>query len=104
MNTNLNRIDPSKEDAYWQSQFDKEHYYEPGSSYDDYQSAYRTGYEGYSRYDGKAYDDVENDLKSDWERTKGNSNVAWEKAKHAVKAAWHRLENAMPGDADNDGR
>lgn len=104
MNTNMNRIDPSKEDAYWQSQFDKEHYVEPGTSYDDFRSAYRTGYEGYDRYRGRNYDEVENDLKSDWERTRGNTTVAWEKAKHAVKAAWHRLENAMPGDADNDGR
>lgn len=103
MNTNMNRIDPSKEDAYWQSQFDKEHYVEPGASYDDFRSAYKTGYEGYDRYRGRTYDEAENDLKSDWERTSGNTTVAWEKAKQAVKAVWHRLENAMPGDADNDG-
>jgi hypothetical protein len=104
MNTNLNRIDPSKEDAYWQSQFDKESYRDPDSSYDDYKEAYRTGYEGYHQYQGRTFDEAESDLQANWERTKGNTQIAWDKAKNAVKAAWHRVEEALPGDADNDGR
>jgi hypothetical protein len=104
MNGNMNRIDPSKEDAYWQNQFDKEHHYAPGASYDDFRSAYKTGYEGHDRYRGRPYEEVENDLKSNWEQAKGASSIAWDQARHAVKAAWHRLERAPPGDADNDGR
>ena len=101
---NTRKIDNTTEDTYWQSQYQNENYYEAGSKYDDYQGAYRTGYEGYGRYDGKTFDQAENDLKSDWERGKGNTQIAWEKAKHAVKAAWHRVERALPGDADHDGR
>jgi hypothetical protein len=104
MNSNLNRLDPSQEDAYWQGQFNKEHYYVPGASWDDYRSAYRAGYEGYDRYRGRPYVEVEENLRADWERGKGATHATWDKVKHAVRAAWHRMERAMPGDADNDGR
>jgi hypothetical protein len=104
LQNNARRINPDTEDAYWQSQYQNENYYEAGSKYDDYRSAYRTGYEGYGRYGDRKFDEVENDLRNDWERAKGNTQMAGDKAKHAVKAAWHRVERAMPGDADNDRR
>jgi len=78
---NTRKIDNTTEDSYWQSQYQNENYYEAGSKYDDYQGAYRTGYEGYGRYDGKTFDQAENDLKNDWERAKGNTQMAWDKAK-----------------------
>ena len=43
-------------------------------------------------------------LRSEFERTKGNSRLAWDEAKGATRAAWHRLERAIPGDFDKDGR
>jgi hypothetical protein len=46
----------------------------------------------------------ENELSTEWERTKGNSRLSWEQAKHASRAAWHKVERAIPGDADRDGR
>ena len=101
---NTRKMDNTAEDTYWQSQYQNEDYYEPGSQYADYQGAYRTGYEGRGRYGDRTFDQAENALQADWERTKGNTRLAWDKAKHAVKAAWHRVERAMPGDADNDGQ
>ena len=52
----------------------------------------------------RRFDEVESELASEWESTKGNSRLAWNDAKSATRAAWHRVERAMPGDADNDGR
>ena len=98
------KIDPSTENNYWKNQYENESYYEAGRKFDDYEGAYRTGYEGYGRYGDRGFERAENELKSDYERIKGNSQLAWDKAKNAVKAAWHRVENAMPGDADSDGR
>lgn len=97
-------VNPATERDYWRSRFDKEGYYEAGRSFDDYEGAYRTGYEGRARYVDRDFQSAEQDLKRDWERTRGNSGLAWEKAKSAVRAAWDRVELAMPGDADNDGR
>ena len=98
------KIDPTVEDNYWKGNYSKQKYVEPNSSYDSYRPAYRTGYEGYTRYPGKRFEDVESDLQRDYERSKGNSSLAWEKAKYATRDAWNRVEKALPGDADGDGR
>jgi hypothetical protein len=75
-------------------------------TYDDYNPAFRTGYEGYSKYAsaGKRYEDIETDLQRDFERAKGKSRLTWDKAKLASRAAWDRVERAIPGDADRDGK
>jgi hypothetical protein len=74
------------------------------SSYDDYSPAYRYGWESRSRYPGRSFEDVENDLERGWDKAKGKSKLTWERAKLAVRDAWHGVERALPGDADRDGR
>jgi hypothetical protein len=98
------RIDPTAEDAYWRDAYRNESYYDSSATYDDYAPAYRAGYEGYGRYHGRRFEDVEGDLQRDYTSSRGNSRLEWEKAKHATRAAWHRVERAIPGDADRDGR
>jgi len=97
-------IDPTVEDAYWRENYTTRPYAERDVPYDDYQPAYRTGYEGYARYGGRDFDEVEADLQRDYESNRGTSGLSWEKAKSATRDAWHRVEEALPGDADNDGR
>lgn len=98
------QIDPTVEDAYWRNAHRNESYYDSTATYNDYAPAYRTGYEGYGRYSGRRFEDVEGDLERDYTSIRGNSRLEWEKAKHATRAAWHRVERAIPGDADHDGR
>lgn len=97
-------VNPTAEDAYWRDNYKNEPYYNTQYSYDDYSPAYRTGYEARSRYADRKFDEVENDLRSDYERARGKSQLAWDDAKDATRAAWHRVERAIPGDADRDGR
>jgi len=102
-NQTTRTVDANRENSYWKQNFQTQDHYEAGRQFGDYEPAYRTGYEGYSRYGDRGFDAVENELKSDYERAKGTSQLAWDKARGAVKAAWHHVENAMPGDADRDG-
>lgn len=99
-------VNPTAEDAYWRDNYTSQPWVERNFTYDDYQPAFRSGYESYARYHGtgKAYDDVEPELRSNWDRTRGRSRLEWERAKSASRAAWDRVERALPGDADNDGR
>jgi len=99
-------VNPSVEDIYWRQAHIREPYYRKDFTYDDYGPAYRTGYEGAGRYSGKnrRFDDVEPELRGDYQRLKGKSRLAWEDAKAAARAAWDRVERALPGDADDDGR
>ena len=99
-------FNPSVHDVYWRDAFKREPYYSADYTYDDYAPAYRTGYEAAGQYLGqnKHFDDLEPELRANYERIKGRSRLAWENAKDAVRAAWHRVERLMPGDFDNDGR
>lgn len=98
------KIDPTVEDAYWRENYRTRDYVVRDADYETYQPAYRTGYLGYSKYQGKTFDQVEADLRRDYEQNRGKSNLAWDNAKHATRDAWHRVERALPGDADGDGR
>lgn len=97
-------VNPTVEDAYWRENYTREPYHNQAFGYDDYAPAYRTGYEARERYSGRSFDDVQDSLRNDWERTRGTSRLEWEQAKDATRAAWHRVERALPGDADGDGR
>lgn len=98
------KIDPTAEDTYWRDNYSSRSYVDKSAQWDDYQPAYKTGYEGAGRYKGKRFDDVENNLRQDYERTRGKSSLAWDKARHASRDAWDRIERALPGDADRDGK
>ena len=99
------RLDRRHEnDTYWRSNFSAQPHATMGFGYDEFEPAYRYGWESRERYAGRNFDEVENDLERGWERAKGKSRLAWADAKHAVKSAWHRTERALPGDADRDGR
>lgn len=88
-------LNPTVEEDYWRTHYTTRPYVTTGQRYEDYQPAYRTGYEGYHRYagTGKRYDDVEPELQRDYE-TRHRGGLAWEKAKHATRDAWHRVESA----------
>jgi hypothetical protein len=93
------KIDPTVEDAYWRTTYISRSYVDKGSPYDLYQSAYRTGYEGYGRYTGKRYEEVETDLHRDYDKTRRSAGLEWNKAKHATRDAWLRLEDRQKQNA-----
>lgn len=85
-------IDPTAEDAYWRENYRNRDYVDRDAGYETYQPAYRTGYEGYGRYPGRRYEEVEPDLRRDYEGGTGKAGLAWDKARHATRDAWRRLE------------
>lgn len=89
---------------HFRNSYETTPYYQQGRSWNDYEPAYKYGYDQYGANSGRRFEDVESDLERGWEATKANSRLAWSEAKEAVRDGWHRLERAMPGDADGDGR
>lgn len=89
----------ANEDRYWQQHYIQQPYYRSGLTYQDYQPAYRLGYEGYTRYHGTGmtYDEVEPELQHRYEQERRSSWLSWEQARPAVKAGWHRVEQAFRG-------
>ena len=95
-------IDPTTEDAYWRENYSKRDYVRSGSQYDEYQPAYRYGWESRKQNPDKSFDEAEPMLAQNWNSTRGQSNMNWEEARPACKDAWNRCDtcyNASQADA-----
>ncbi|MES2942996.1 MAG: PA2169 family four-helix-bundle protein [Pseudomonadota bacterium] len=84
-------INPTAEAAYWESNYEREPYYESGRSYEDYAPAYRLGLYGRTEYPG-SFDDAERHLENHWESKKERSTLTWPQASAASRAAWLRAD------------
>jgi uncharacterized protein (TIGR02271 family) len=85
-------INPTEEDAYWRENHSRQ-WYASGRGYDEYQNAYRFGYEGFSRYGsrGRNFDELGDQFQKDYEQQYGSSGLGWADAQHAARAAWNRV-------------
>ena len=101
-------VDTNAEEAYWRENYASRPYTREGRSFLEYKPAYKYGADAHGRYPGRSFDDVEGELRDDWDRFKGTSSLAWDEARDAARDAWQRLkdlmERALPGDADRDGK
>jgi uncharacterized protein (TIGR02271 family) len=85
--------DTNADDSYYRSHFTS-NYGTTGGSYDDYAPAYSYGTQmrSDSRYQGRQWDDVESDLRSDWDTRYGKGGAStWEKMKAAVRHGWDKV-------------
>ncbi|MBC7368612.1 MAG: hypothetical protein H7343_17680 [Undibacterium sp.] len=91
------KIDPTREDAYWRKSHGQQ-LYAKNRPYDDYAPAYRVGYEGYGQYgaDGKTFDENEADLRRNYEKNPGK--LSWDEARVASRAAWSKLGKKDPAE------
>jgi len=88
-------INPKFEDEYWRESYSTRNYVRAGEDYETFAPAYRYGWESYSLYPRKRFDDVEPELRRGWERSEWNAGLAWDRAREAARDAWHRVERAF---------
>ena len=94
-------MNATSEEKYWREQHEKQSFVKPGYTYEHYAPAYRTGYEGFHKYPGKPYEEIEDELALDYARNKAESALPWDHARHAVQAAWAKLSHDVgPRDPD----
>lgn len=82
-------INPTAEEAYWREAYRREPYVRPDFDYEDYGPAYRVGYTAPVRRQG-GFEELETDLKNDFQQVRGRSRLGWEEAREATRAAWRR--------------
>jgi len=92
-------VNPTVEDEYWRANHGAQEWADASSSYENYAPAYRTGYQGVTKYSGRQYNDIEADLARDYEGA--NPAIPWDRARPAVRAAWHRV-SGVTGPRDTD--
>ena len=87
-------------DDAWRKDWDS-NYSSLGGSYDDYAPAYRYGNEmrSSSQYKDRDWNDVESDLRSNWESRNTGGPSTWEKFKAAVRHGWDKI---TPDTDDDD--
>ena len=86
------------DDSYYRNHFNST-YSASGANYDSYAPAYSYGSQMASsgRYTGRQWDDVESDLRSDWETRNAGSGSTWENMKAAVRHGWDRMTGDTGG-------
>jgi len=84
-------IDPTLENE-WFTEYHRTHTAEAKTAVapDTIRPAYRYGIESGSRYQGKRFDEVETNLRSDWEKNRASSGLNWDQARGAVRDAFDR--------------
>lgn len=85
------RIDPTREDAYWRDEYANRDYYDENVTYDSIAPAYRYGWESRARYPDSDFATAEPQLRQEWERDHGD--LQWERARLASQDAWNRVEH-----------
>jgi hypothetical protein len=87
-------IDPQREAAYWRQQHPKQPYAKHGS-YEQFEHAYKTGYNSFFQNPGKNFDDLKEDLALGYEQAKPGAALPWDTVLPAVSAAWDRLSGTV---------
>jgi hypothetical protein len=90
-------VNPTTEDEdwddYWRESYRNEPYYSLGRTYEDYAAAYRLGHSFRREYPDRDWDDAKDQLKAEWEQSKGASHLTWGEAQLAVYAAQRHAEH-----------
>ena len=88
-------VNPTEEAAFWRENYNKRPYYVTGKPYDEYEPAYRYGWESAGRpeYRGRKFNEVEGDLEKGWDKAKGTTGRAWHDVKDATRDAFDRIRS-----------
>jgi hypothetical protein len=96
-------VNPTVEEAYWRDTYVERPYVETGRNYDYYRPAYRFGWESYSQYGHRSFDEMDETLAREWDARRGDCRLTWSEARAAARDAWnrvskpeHRTSEALP--------
>lgn len=92
-------IDPAVEDAHWQASYRAAPYVDAAHEYHYYQPAYRFGWESYSQYGRRSFDEVDETLMREWDGRRGHSLQTWNEARDAARDAWERIARQQREDS-----
>ena len=87
-------VNPTAEETYWRETYIREPYYLPGKPYEYYAPAFRAGWEGRVRFDGRTFARAEPDLAVAYVCTKSEIDPSWADVRPATEAAWNRVDRA----------
>ena len=93
-------VNPTAEDAYWREHYQDRPYAQEGHDYEYYQPAYRFGWESFSQFGHRSFDELDEDFARDWDERRGASRQTWREAREAARDAWNRVSQPREGVSD----
>jgi len=90
-------VNPTEEDTYWSKEYKTRPYYKNGLEYNHYQPAYKYGWETATKpnYAGRNFDEVEPDLRSNWNTYRGTNKAEWDDVRMATRDSYDRVRSRM---------
>ena len=87
------RVDPTGENEYWRHAYQTRPYAKHEYDFDrDYSAAYGYGLDAREKHGARSFEEIEADLRKDWEDARGESRLSWEEARPAVRDAFSRAD------------
>ena len=84
-------FDWTTEEDYWRNNYANRPYIGTNRDFNHWRPGYQYGYESATKYQGRSWHDVENELRTGWDRFEGRGQSTWEQMKGAVRDAWDRV-------------
>ncbi|HEV3120847.1 MAG TPA: hypothetical protein VGY53_03040 [Isosphaeraceae bacterium] len=91
-------IDLSGEDAFWRVNYRTRPYVDASTPYEEYQPAFRYGWEARANYSGRRFEEIEPELERGWVDARRGSHLEWSTARLAALDAWDRIDRLRTGD------
>lgn len=93
-------INPKEVDTYWEQNYRTRPYVAANDAYTTYSPAYRYGAQSYGRYanDRRSFDEVEGELRRDWESNKEYSSMNWDRARQPIRDSYDWAAKTYPLD------
>lgn len=84
-------LDWKNEEDYWRTNYSGRPYVGANPDFNYWRPAYRYGYDSAMKYQGRSWNDVEDDLRTGWDRLEERGQTTWEQIKAAVRDGWDRV-------------
>ena len=84
-------LDWKNEEEYWRTNYTDRPYVGSNRDFNYWRPAYRYGYDAAMKYQGRAWTDMEGDLRTGWDRLEERGQTTWEQIKAAVRDGWDRV-------------
>ena len=96
---------PTFDEEFWRKHHESQKHTEAESGFEHFAPAYRTGHEAATKYTGKTFEQIENDVVLDYEKHRAGSGLPWDRARSAVRSAWDKMSGVVaPRDPDRGTR
>ncbi len=85
------QVDLTAEEQYWREHHATQPHATEDTTFEHFAPAYRVGAEAATKYPGKHFDEIEDEVALDYGKHEAGEALPWDHARRASRAAWSKL-------------